>query len=89
MKKQTVITIQVAVFTVLAVLGIMYILEKSPVDEVSNYKKEAMPKPYKRSSNSDYFSSKSSQSDSDAVSLTGQSGAYDEVRIGGEYDSKE
>ena len=86
MKKQLSLSIKIAIFTLLAVMGIVYILEKSPVDEVSNYKKEAMPKPYKRSSNSDYFSSKSADSDSDAVSLTGKSGAYDEVRIGGEYE---
>ena len=86
MKKQLSLSIKIAILAILAVMGISYILEKSPVDEVSNYKKEKMPKPYVRSRDNDYFSSKSSDTDSDAVSLTGQSGAYDEVRIGGEYE---
>ena len=85
MKKQISITIKIIILSLLAVIGIVYILEKSPVDEVSNYKKEEMPKPYVRSSRSDFFSSKSAETDSDDISLTGKSGAYDEVRIGGEY----
>ena len=85
MKKQVSITIKIIILSVLAVMGIIYILEKSPVDEVSNYKKEEMPKPYVRSRSSDFFSSQPDESEGDDVSLTGKSGAYDEVRIGGDY----
>ena len=85
MKKHLSITIKLVILALLAVVGILYILEKSPVDEVSNYQKEEMPKPYVRSKSSDFFSSKSSETENDGVSLTGESGAYDEVRIGGEY----
>lgn len=89
MKKQLSITIKLVILAVLATIGIMYVLEKSPVSEVSNYQKQEMPKPYRGSSSSDYFSRQSSTADSDAVSLTGQSGAYDEVRIGGTLEENQ
>ena len=81
MKKNLSITIKLIITTVLAIIGIMYILEKNPLDEVSDYKKEAMPKPYS-SSRSDSFFSSNSSSESSSLSITGDTGAYDEVRIG-------
>lgn len=81
MKKNMSITIKLVITLILAIFGILYILEKSPVSEISNYEKTEMPKPSYRSSGSSY-SSKGQERDSDEISLTGKSGAYDEVRIG-------
>ena len=87
MKKSVAISIQLVILTVLAVMGIIYILQKPPVQEVENYKKEEMPKPYVRKSDRSFFSSsKSTPEEMDSVSLTGQSGKYDEVRIGKDYE---
>lgn len=84
-KKQLPTSIKLAILAILAALGIFYILEKPPVDGVNNYQKQSMPKPFIQSRGSDYSSRKSTDSDSDAVSLTGKSGSYDEARIGNEY----
>lgn len=86
MNKPISITIKLTVLALLATLGIIYILEKPPVSEVSNYRKEESRKPYSRTS-SNFFSSQPS-ADGDAVSITGGSGAYDEVRIGGTFRSE-
>ncbi len=91
MKKQIPLIAKMAITLVLAIIGIMYIMEKSPRSEVRNYQKQSMPKPsYSRSSGS-FFSDLSSSAsgtsdDNDDVSLTGKSGHYDEVRIGGSTD---
>ena len=81
MSRNLSITIKLIITMILAIAGILYILEKSPVSEISNYEKTEMPKPAYRSSSGSY-SSRASEKDSDAVSLTGESGRYDEVRIG-------
>lgn len=85
MKKQLSISIKLAILAILSALGIFYILEKPPVDRVNNYQKQSVPKPFIRSTNSDYSSRNSVDSESDAVSLTGKSGSYDEARVGKEY----
>ena len=82
MNRNTSITIKLVITLILAIFGILYILEKSPVSGISNYEKTEMPKPSYRSSGSSYSSKSSSQRESDDVSLTGKSGSYDEVRIG-------
>lgn len=76
---------------VLAIIGIMYILEKSPRSEVKNYEKTTMPTPsYSRHSSGSFFSDLSSSAsgtdDDDTISLTGKSRRYEEVRIGGSTD---
>ena len=81
MKKNMSVTVKLVITLILAIFGILYILEKSPVSEISNYEKTEMPKPSYRSSGNNY-SSKGQERDSDDVSLTGKSGSYDEVRIG-------
>jgi hypothetical protein len=87
MKKSLAISIQLAILSILAVLGIIYILNTSPVEKVENYQKQEMPKPYVRRTDNSFFSpSKSNTNDSDAVSLMGTSGKYDEVRIGRSYE---
>lgn len=87
MNKPVSITIKLVIFAALATLGIMYILEKSPVSEVSNYKKEEVKRTYSSGGSSNFFSSQP-DADSDAVSITGSSGHYDEVRIGSSYQSE-
>lgn len=81
MSRNLSITIKLVITMLLAIMGIMYILEKSPVSEIRNYEKTEMPRPSYRSSG-DSYSSNSAKRDSDEVSLTGKSGSYDEVRIG-------
>ena len=82
--------LKLAITTILAVIGIIYILNKSPVSEVENYQKEDMPKPYVYKAREGFFSNKPSSSsfsaDNDDVSLTGSSGRYDDVRIGKEIE---
>ncbi len=89
MKKRLSLTIKLVVLAILAIIGILYILEKSPISEVTHYQKREMPKTYRSPSKGDYFSRSPTKSDSDAVSLTGKSGAYDEVRIGGTLKDNE
>ncbi len=91
MKKQIPLILKISVTLVLAVIGIMYIMEKSPRSEVKDYQKQAMPKPSYSRSSGGFFSdlSESARGDyevNDDVSLTGKSGQYDEVRIGGSTD---
>ena len=89
MKKSHAITIQLVILSILAALGILYILDTSPVQKVENYQKQEMPKPYVRRTENSFFSpNKSNTSDSDAVSLMGESGKYDEVRIGRSYEEE-
>lgn len=86
MKKSMSIAIQVAVFAAIAVAGIIYILNRSPVEDLGEYEKQEMVKPNRdRSVIDDFFSSNKDDSrngSGDDMSLTGQSGRYDEVRIG-------
>lgn len=82
MKASTII-VNLVIICILAAAGIWYILHQSPVSQVEGYQKGEMPKPtYGRSSS--IFSSKSEDEDPDGVSITGQKGKYDEVRIGRE-----
>ena len=70
----------------------MYIMEKSPRSEVRDYQKQTMPKSSYSRSSGGFFSDLSSSArgenagDNDDISLTGKSGRYDEVRIGGSTD---
>ena len=87
MKKSLTITVQVVIFAIIATMGIIYILNKSPVEDLGEYEKEEMARPNKSKSFVDqFFNSKSSDSDEDDISLTGGSGRYDEVRIGKSSD---
>ena len=85
------ITIKVAIFAVIAIIGIIYIFNKSPVEDLGSYEKQEMVKPNRGKSVIDQFFSPSSDkrggdSSDDDMSLTGKSGRYDEVRIGKEID---
>jgi len=96
MKKQLSLIIKMSIMLALAVVGIMYIMDKSPRSEVRNYQKQSMPKPSYSRSSGGFFSDLSSSArgettrgngnGNDDVSLTGKSGRYDEVRIGGSTD---
>lgn len=84
MKRKALITLQFVIFAILATIGIMYVLNKSPVEDLGTYEKQAVRVPNKSSSIVDqFFSTKTKPSQqSDDVSLMGGSGRYDEVRIG-------
>ena len=90
MKLNLSMALKLVITTILAVIGIIYILNKSPVSEVDNYQKESMPKPYKYRAQEGFFSNKPSSNgldpDNDDISLTGKSGRYDDVRIGKEIE---
>jgi len=80
------IAIKVAIFAIIAILGIVYIFNRSPVEDLGAYEKQEMVKPNRGRSMLDQFFSTSESNGGDGggddVSLTGKSGRYDEVRIG-------
>jgi len=83
------IAIKVAIFAVIAILGIVYIFNRSPVEDLGSYEKQEMVKPNRgRSMVDQFFSPSQSKYDDgdDDMSLTGKSGRYDEVRIGKELE---
>lgn len=87
MNKTASITIKVAIFAAIAIMGIVYIFNKSPVEDLGSYEKQEMVKPNRSRSVIDQFFTPSSDkrgndSSDDDMSLTGESGRYDEVRIG-------
>jgi len=84
MNKNASLTIKVVIVGILGALGIMYIMAKPPVSEVRSYQKQAMQKPsYGKSSSSSLKSgSDSNTADSDAISITGKAGRFNEHRIG-------
>jgi len=91
MKNSASILLKVIIFGVITGIGIIYVVNRSPVEGMSTYEKQEMVKPNKSRSIVDQFFStdpdnKRDQSENDDVSLTGSSGRYDEVRIG--KDSK-
>ncbi len=84
MKKKALITLQFVIFAILATAGILYVLNKSPVEDLGTYEKQEVRVPNKDSSIVDQFFSPKSKApqQSDDVSLMGGSSRYDEVRIG-------
>ena len=91
MKNSASILLKVIIFGAITGIGIIYVVNRSPVESMSTYEKQEMVKPNKSRSIVDQFfsndsDSKRDQSENDDVSLTGSSGRYDEVRIG--KDSK-
>jgi len=87
MKNSISILLKVVIFGAITGVGILYVINRSPVESMGTYEKQEMVKPNKdRSSFDQFFSSepdkKRNQSKNDDVSLTGSSGRYDEVRIG-------
>ena len=88
MKKSLAITLQVTIFALVAVGGIIYILNKSPVEDMPEYEKQEMAKPNRGTSVIDSFfapdktRNKGFSAEDDDVSLMGKSGRYEEVRIG-------
>jgi len=87
MNKTLSITIKVAIFAIVAIIGIIYIFNRSPVDDLGSYEKQEMAKPNRGRSVIDQFFTPDGAKGSgdyadDDMSLTGKSGRYDEVRIG-------
>ncbi len=81
-----------AILVSIAAAGIIYIFNRSPVEDLGTYEKQEMVKPDRSKSMLDKFfpgksNKRSGSSESDDVSLMGASGRYDEVRIG--KDSEE
>ena len=73
--------IKLAIFVLLAIIGIWSIMDESPVSKISNYEKQPSSLPQTSRSYSQPFSSQS-EAEGDDVSLTGEKGRYDEARIG-------
>jgi len=90
MNKTASIAIKVAVFAIIAIAGIIYIFNRSPVEDLGSYEKQEMVKPNRSRSVIDQFFSPSKSNNyddgDDDMSLTGKSGRYDEVRIGKELE---
>ncbi len=87
MKNSVSIFLKVVIFGAITGVGIIYVMNRSPVESMGTYERQEMVKPNKsRSVVDQFFSSDSNKRRSDAenddVSLTGSSGRYDEVRIG-------
>lgn len=88
MKKPISVTLQVLIFAALASMGILYVLNQSPVESLGVYEKQEMARPNRNQSVVDqlfYRDDKKgtgNNSESDDVSLMGTSGRYDEVQIG-------
>lgn len=91
MNKTASIVIKVALFALIAIIGIIYIFNRSPVEDLGSYEKQEMVKPNRSKSIVDQFfstsgSNRDDDTDEDDMSLTGKSGRYDEVRIGKELE---
>jgi len=87
MNKSISILVKVIIFGALTGIGILYVINRSPVESMGSYEKQEMVKPNKSRSIIDNFFSSESKSrrnagENDDVSLMGASGRYDEVRIG-------
>lgn len=87
MNKTVSITIKLTIFAVIAIIGIIYIFNRSPVDDLGSYEKQEMAKPNRGKSVIDQFFAPEGKKagggyGDDDMSLTGESGRYDEVRIG-------
>lgn len=78
------IIIKLVITALLGSMGIAYILKKPPTSEIKSYQKQAMPKPYRsgKNSNDNGIYSSGSDSDSDAISLTGSKGSFDQHKVG-------
>ncbi len=92
MNKSTLIILKAAIFGGLTVIGIIYVMNQSPVESMAAYEKQEMVKPNRSRSVIDQFFSSDSKNDknknsSDDMSLTGADGRYDEVRIGKPVDN--
>lgn len=87
MKNTISIAIKLLIFAGLTFLGIIYVINQSPIDSMPTYEKQEMVRPNRGTSViDDFFKSndknQSHAADSDDVSLMGTSGRYEEVRIG-------
>ncbi len=87
MNKSTSILLKATIFGGVTVVGIIYVMNQSPVESMATYEKQEMVKPNRSRSVIDQFFSSDSKGDKnrgsgDDMSLTGAEGRYDEVRIG-------
>ncbi|VAW69154.1 hypothetical protein MNBD_GAMMA09-3239 [hydrothermal vent metagenome] len=86
MKNSISLVVKVVIMAAIAGAGIIYIFNRSPVEDLGSYEKQEMARPNRSKSVLDQFFSKDRNrqngSNDDDVSLMGSSGRYDEVRIG-------
>ena len=80
--KSSSLTNKLIITVILGILGITYILYKPPKSQITSYQKQSMPKPYYTKESSDNNTSSENAGDSDAVSLMGKKGSYEETTIG-------
>ncbi len=87
MNKSFSLATKAAILVSIAAAGIIYIFNRSPVEDLGSYEKQEMVRPNRSKSLLDNFfpnksNKRSTASEDDDVSLMGSSGRYDEVRIG-------
>jgi len=87
MKKSVSIVLKAAIFGAITAIGIIYVMNQSPVESMATYEKQEVVKPNRSRSVIDQFFStedkgENNSSSGDNMSLTGADGRYDEVRIG-------
>ena len=77
------LVIQLIILVIIAIIGILYILDEAPVASLNLNDKQHMVTPFGSSSGDSLFLPKSDDgSDGDDVSLSGKKGRYDEALIG-------
>ncbi|VAW59890.1 hypothetical protein MNBD_GAMMA11-1943 [hydrothermal vent metagenome] len=90
MNKPLSLIARATILVAIAAAGIIYIFNRSPVEDLGSYDKQEMVKPNRSKSLIDNIfpgkSNKRSSAEDDDVSLMGASGRYDEVRIGKEKE---
>ncbi len=96
MNKSISMLIKLIIFGGLTGLGILYVINQSPVESMSSYEKQEMVRPNKGGSSSSMMSqffgtddNRRNAADNDDVSLMGSSKRYDEVRIGKSHHSSD
>ncbi len=87
MKKSVSTFLKLAIFLILTIMGIFYIINRPPVKSIGEYKKQEMVKPNRNKSFIDQLfkpdsSKRKNAAEDDDVSLTGRSGRYKEARVG-------
>jgi len=86
MKKSISIFLKSAIFGTVTIIGIIYVMNQSPVESMAAYEKQEVVKPNRSRSVIDQFFSKEETGENNSagndMSLTGADGRYDEVRIG-------
>ena len=82
-KSNTSLIIQLLILVFIAIIGIMYIVDETPVSSLEHYDKQPMVTPFGSSDKDSFFFPKGNDnSDGDDISLSGKKGRYEEALIG-------